>query len=78
MSLMFADDTKVYQTIESEEDTSAVQRDLLRLEEWSAKWQLLFHPGKCKVLTLGDLDKIVRPRSCKYELHGTVLEHEFE
>ena len=78
MSLMFADDTKVYQTITTEEDTAAVQRDLLKLEEWSAKWLLLFHPGKCKVLTIGDLEKIIRPRAFKYELHGVVLEHEFE
>ena len=78
MALMFADDTKVYQEIRSEEDIAAIQRDLGRLEEWSAKWLLLFHPGKCKVLTLGDTEKLVRPRAGRYELHETILEHEFE
>ena len=55
--------------------TLALQRDLIKLEEWSNTWLLKFHPDKCKVLTLGFLEKIERPRAFLHELHGTVLEH---
>ena len=78
MSLMFADDTKIFRTIKSTDDIAALQRDLIKLEEWSSTWLLKFHPDKCKVLTLGFLEKIERPRAFLYELHGTVLEHVFE
>ena len=78
MSLMFADDTKVFKAITSKKDIDAIQRDLIRLEDWSNMWLLKFHPEKCKVLTIGDLDKIERPQAFHYELHSTVLEHVFE
>ena len=75
MSLMFADDTKIFRTIKSTDDIAALQRDLIKHEEWSNTWLLKFHPDKCKVLTLGFLEKIERPHAFLYELHGTVLEH---
>ena len=71
MVLMFADDTKLFRIIESSEDTKVLQNDLNKLEKWSSTWLLKFHPGKCKVLTIGDLDKIVRPRAYCYELKNT-------
>ena len=63
MSLMFADDTKIFRTIKSTDDIAALQRDLIKLEEWSHTWLLKFHPDKCKVLTLDFLEKIDRPRA---------------
>ena len=77
-SLMFADDTKIFKAINSENDIQALQRDLIKLEEWSSIWLLKFHPDKCKVLTIGNLERIERPRAFLYELHRTVLEHVFE
>ena len=35
------------------EDTDNLQVDLNRLGSWSDKWQLRFHPDKCKTLHLG-------------------------
>ena len=78
MSLVFADDTKIFRTIKSTDDIAVLQRDLIKLEEWSYTWFLKFHQDKCKVLTIGFLEKIERTRAFLYDLHGTVLEHVFE
>ncbi len=50
---LFADDTKKYRKITSEEDCRILQKDLEALDECSRTWLLLFHPKKCKVMTLG-------------------------
>ena len=38
--------------IRFKEDLELVQADLFRLQDWSDKWLLLFHPDKCKVLQI--------------------------
>ncbi len=50
---MFADDTKIFTNIESEEDSEALQADLVKLQEWANKWQMRFNASKCKVMHLG-------------------------
>ena len=50
---LFADDTKIFQRIATVNDMELLQRDLDALCEWSKKWLLLFHPDKCKILSLG-------------------------
>ena len=40
--LKFADDTKIYHIVNSDEDVSALQSDLCNLVEWSNEWQMLF------------------------------------
>ena len=51
-----------------------LQDDLRTLEDWSDKWLLLFHPGKCEVLTIGSWWH-QRNGAYPYELLGTQLEH---
>ena len=51
---LFADDTKIYCKIVDAIDAINLQEDLGKLEQWSNKWLLSFHPDKCKVLHLGD------------------------
>ena len=46
--LKFADDTKMFRKIKSNADRQHLQDDLNKLIEWSEKWQMLFHFGKCK------------------------------
>ena len=75
--LLFADDSKLFQQIRSKEDMVALQRDLQRLEGWSQRWLLKFHPDKCHVLSLGKLDQIPC-HAYEYELCGHKLEHVFE
>ena len=49
---MFADDTKVFREIRSNEDIQTLQKDLNNLQGWSNKWLLRFDPDKCKVMTI--------------------------
>ena len=69
---MFAYDSKLFRTITSEEDIQLLQQDLETLEQWSATWLLHFHPGKCKIITVGSAE---RPRAFKYCLLNIELEH---
>ena len=50
---MFADDTKVYRPLGSDDDHENLQRDLDAITEWSDIWQLPFNDSKCKVLHVG-------------------------
>jgi len=50
---MFADDTKLFCSIYTDEDVLQLQCNLDALCEWSSKWQLLFNYSKCTLLTIG-------------------------
>jgi len=54
---MFADDTKMWSVLRSEEDSRALQEDLDRLSRWSEDWQLLFNAEKCKTMHMGHQQK---------------------
>ncbi len=51
---LFADDAKLYHRVENISDCQQVQEDLIRLQEWSNRWQLKFHPQKCTILRVGN------------------------
>eukprot|EP00057_Strongylocentrotus_purpuratus_P009185 XP_011663659.1 PREDICTED: RNA-directed DNA polymerase from mobile element jockey-like [Strongylocentrotus purpuratus] len=61
---MFADDTKVYTHIKSQEDRKTMQQDLDSLCDWAEKWQLKFNVGKCGVMHYGNQDE-TRPYSMR-------------
>lgn len=50
---MYADDTKVFSPVLTDEQRKKLQGDLDSLVEWADKWQLRFNADKCKVLHLG-------------------------
>ena len=50
---IFADDTKVYKSIESENDVKQLQSAIDNMFEWTQKWLLKFNNEKCKILHLG-------------------------
>ena len=50
---IFADDTKVYRIVSSDNDRAKLQEDFNSLVKWSDTWQLRFNADKCKVLQLG-------------------------
>ena len=50
---IFADDTKIYHKTSTRQDCINLQKDIDRLQDWAEKWQLKFHPDKCKVLRIG-------------------------
>ena len=68
---LFADDTALYLTIESEDDGSALQNDLDLLSKWETRWDMEFNPSKCQVVHVTG-SKI--PIKKDYVLHGQVLE----
>ena len=68
-ALLFADDAKIFVQIKSEEDIVAMERDLIKLQEWSAKWLLEFNPTKCKTMHIGH-----RNPNVKYEINGKELQ----
>ena len=74
--LMFADDTKKFRKILSEYDSCTLQSDINKLEGWSKKWLLTFHPDKCHVLTLGKIENIMHTH--RYEICGKEMDHVFE
>jgi hypothetical protein len=50
---MYADDTKVYNTVKDASNTAQLQDDLDSLVNWAETGQLRFDANKCKVLHLG-------------------------
>ena len=61
----FADDCKLTRKVTCEKDQDDMQTDLDTLESWSEKWQMAFHPDKCKVLHIGHNN-----RKSKYYING--------
>lgn len=70
---IYADDTKLYRPIASQEDTEVLQNDLDALVAWSARWQLPFNTAKCKVMHIGATNPDVT-----YTMAGHVLEETAE
>ena len=52
VSKLFADDTKLYRSVDSYGDSNIIQMDLYE-PFWSALWQMKLNIQKCKVLHLG-------------------------
>jgi hypothetical protein len=67
--LKFADDTKVYRALVTDDDVSKLQNDLKKLCEWSELWSMNFNVEKCKVLHFGKNNPGI-----VYEMNHTDLE----
>ena len=50
---IFADDTKIFTSVYDNDDQSNLQENLSKLETWAERWQMRFHPQKCKVMHIG-------------------------
>ena len=70
---IFADDTKIFRTIQSEQDHDMLQQDLINLLEWSNKWKLNFNIEKCKILHYGN-----RNPNFEYLMNQIILKEEFQ
>ena len=57
VSKLFADDTKLYITVDSYGDSNMIQMDLYELDKWPASWQMKLNIQKCKVSHLGKKTK---------------------
>ena len=65
---LFADDLKVYNSVESSADSNDLQRTLFELQNWCHTWQLHVNLSKTYVLHLG-----VKNRRENYYFDGTIL-----
>jgi hypothetical protein len=70
-SYLFADDTKIFRIIKGEDDKEILQDDFTKLEEWSGKWLLKFHPEKCKHMKIS---KSKNEETNTYKLLGQDIE----
>jgi hypothetical protein len=48
MIKLFADDTKVFASVNNEGDKNSLQGDIDKLMNWSDTWLLKFNKSKCK------------------------------
>ena len=49
---LFPDHCLLYLPVKSDNDTSLLQKDLIKLEEWQNTWLMKFNPTKCFTMTL--------------------------
>ena len=49
---LYADDAKIYRTIQTENDARILQNDLEALLAWSKLWKLKFNIMKCKCMSI--------------------------
>ena len=75
---LFADDTKIFRNITCDSDSELLQHDLDELQSWSDKWLLNFHPDKCKVLTVGNVNAVQENDSRSYYLKKGNTPHTLE
>ena len=68
---MFADDTKIFNIIQTTDHMHKLQEDLGKLASWSNRWLLRFQPDKCKHMHVGNLNP---DENFRYTLMGSDLE----
>lgn len=61
---LFADDSLVYNTVQSTSDSKNLQEDLNRLIKWAEDWQMRFNAGKCESMTIARTHRL----SCQYSV----------
>ena len=66
--LKFADDTKIYRSMQSHQDQLMLQQDINTITDWSQKWQMEFNKEKCHLLSIGRSQN-----STPYTMESTVL-----
>ncbi|KAL5270252.1 hypothetical protein ACHWQZ_G001104 [Mnemiopsis leidyi] len=75
---LYADDTKIWRPIASEEDHIILQSDINTLHKWSIMNKMNFHPSKCKAVSVHNrpspLDMLPSVRFC-YHLGYVLLEY---
>ena len=49
---LFADDTKIWRAKQSESDCNILQSDIDKLDTWCKVNKMIFHPYKCRVVSL--------------------------
>ena len=69
--LQFADDTKLYKSINSYNDCIVLQKDIDKVINWAEIWKMEFNINKCKTVHFGKNNSI----NFNYEMNGEWLEN---
>ena len=75
---LYADDTKIWRRINSFNDHHLLQNDIKNLFDWSVKNQMVFHPSKCKALSISKKRNIFDNLPFNvfiYEMNGTLIDY---
>ena len=79
--MLYADDTKIWREMNCEEDYDTIQRDIDYLLDWAIRNKMKFHPAKCKVLSVCNLNSrspflgILPCIEYPYTLGGAILDY---
>ena len=68
---LFADDCMLYRRVDNDQDSSDLQEDLNRLQQWESDWLMSFNPRKCQVIHVTTKR---RPVTRTYLVHNQPLE----
>ena len=49
---LYADEVLLYRSIDSVQDSIALQQDLNTLQDWANKWLMIFNPTKCELICI--------------------------
>ena len=49
---LYADDVLLYRSIDSVQNSIALQQDLNTLQDWANKWLMVFNPTKCELIRI--------------------------
>ena len=60
---LYADDTKIWRPILSDQDHVILQKDIDLLNDWAMKNKMKFHPQKCKVVSICSRDSPLNIKS---------------
>jgi ribonucleases P/MRP protein subunit RPP40 len=73
---LFADDLKLYSTINTEHDVRSLQSALVRLQQWCCDWQLTINVTKCHILHIGNknINKDYVLNGCKINVARVVTD----
>ena len=71
--MIYADDTKLYRPVTSQDDAEELQKDLNMLTKWTETWQLPFNYEKCVVMHIGSSNQ-----SFSYSMKGLRLDETAE
>ena len=73
-SLIFADDTKVFNKMNYSADALRLQNDINNITIWSSTWQLTFNANTCKVMYLGNSNEHVDYTMAKAPTSSVILD----
>ena len=75
---LYADDPKIWRRIESFKDHHCLQDDIKNLFDWSTRNKMVFHPSKCKALSISKKRNVFDNLPFNifiYELNGILIDY---